>query len=97
MVEFEENDEVDMRGPGRPPMGRTKELLDALVKAKEQSQKTGKYGFSVKLAEDEVDRFYRFTQRCRSAAKKADIKISVSDPKDGIHGNVRILTEGETQ
>lgn len=76
-------------------MGRTKELMDALVEANEKAKKTNKYGFSVKLAEDEVGKFYRFTQRCRSAAKKANIRVSISDPKDGVHGNVRICAEDE--
>lgn len=97
MVEFEELSEEDTRGPGRPPIGRTKELMDALIEARERSRKTHRYGFSVKLAEDETNRFYRFTQRCRSAAKKAGIKVSISDPKDGVHGNVRICAEDEGQ
>ena len=96
MVEFEEADVSGMNGPGRPTIDRTKELHDALVEANARAEETHRYGFSVALADDERgDKFYRFTQRCRSAAKRAGIKVSVSDPKDGAHGNVRILADGD--
>ena len=48
------------------------------------------------MDEDEQDKFYRFTQRCRSAAKKAGVKVNVSVVRDDhTKGAVRILEGGK--
>lgn len=82
------NDEVEFSGPGRPMQERATELYEAIRDAMEQKSS----GFKCDLREDEVDKFYRFSQRCRSAAKRAGVKVNVSSVKgDPTKGAVRIL------
>ena len=74
---------------GRPMNERTREIHDALKMAKSAE----KYGLKVRLQDDEIEKFYRFTQRCRSAAKLAGMKVSVSRSQDSKYGNIRILMD----
>lgn len=84
-------DDMEFSGPGRPMERRTAELYRAITSAKE----SGEYGLRIDLDEDERDKFYRFTQRCRSAAKKAGVRVNVSVVRDDhAKGAVRIL-EGD--
>lgn len=85
-------DDMEFSGPGRPMEKRTEELYRAIKEAKE----SGEYGLRIDLDEDEQDKFYRFTQRCRSAAKKAGVKVNVSVVRDDhTKGAVRILEGGQ--
>lgn len=89
MSKIEIVEEIDKCKRGRPMNKRTKELYDALTLAKS----AGKYGLKVELLDDEKEKFYRFTQRCRSAAKFAGVRVSVSCSQDGDKGNIRILID----
>jgi len=85
-------DDMEFSGPGRPMEKRTAELYRAIKEAKD----AGEYGLRIDLDEDEQDKFYRFTQRCRSAAKKAGVKVNVSVVRDDhTKGAVRILEGGK--
>ena len=86
---FEIVEELDAVSPGRPLGNRAKELDDALASATEANA----FGVKIALADDEKgDKFYRFSQRVRAAAKRADLKINVAViPGDDDHANVRIL------
>lgn len=89
MENIEIVEDIDKCKQGRPMNKRTKELFDALNLAKSE----GKYGLKVKLQDDEREKFYRFTQRCRSAAKLAGVRVSVSRSQDSDKGNIRILVD----
>lgn len=80
---------IDKGKQGRPMNERTQELYDAMNRAK----RAEKYGLKVELQDDEREKFYRFTQRCRSAAKLAGLRVSVSKSRDGVNGNIRILMD----
>lgn len=86
------NDVDEFSGPGRPMEERTIELYRAISAASE----AGEFGIRIDLEDDEVGKFYRFTQRCRSAARKAGVRVNVSMVRgDRTKGAVRILGEAE--
>lgn len=86
------SDVDEFSGPGRPMEERTIELYRAISAANE----AGEFGIRIDLEDDEVGKFYRFTQRCRSAAKKAGVRVNVSMVRgDRTKGAVRILGEAE--
>lgn len=87
MSKIEIVDDIEEKKPGRPISDRAQELYDAINLAKG----AGKYGLKVALLDDEREKFHRFTQRCRAAAKRADVKVSVSRSEDGKKGNIRLL------
>ena len=91
MSGFEIVETLDAVSPGRPLGSRAKELDDALSSATE----AGAFGVKSALADDERgDKFYRFSQRVRAAAKRAGIRVNVAViPGDNEYANVRILGE----
>lgn len=88
MAGFEIVDELDVIKPGRPIGKRGAELESILTEAQDR----GAFGIKVELDEDEKEKFYRFLQRTRSAAKRLGMRVNVSVvPGDPEHGHVRIL------
>ena len=90
-------DDVYVPGPGRPMTGRTAELYTELSRAIRTglADKT----LEIALADDEMgkndtgkNRFYRFSQRCRTAASKLGIDVRVAkSPNNSKVGLVRVL------
>lgn len=84
-------DEIEFSGPGRPFDQRTLDLYEIIKHAIDN----GDFGVRVDLLDDETGKFfYRFSQRARSAAKRAGIKVNVSAVRaDPTKGNIRLLSE----
>lgn len=97
---FEVVDDVYVAGPGRPMTSRTAELYTKMSKWANSDIETRSMTLKVDLDEDETgksasgkDNFYRFTQRCRTAARKLGIKVRVSKSRNEPAGYVMMLED----
>jgi hypothetical protein len=84
-------EELDIKGAGRPMTKRTEELYKLITSAHDN----GISMICVGIIDDETgEGFYRFSQRARSAAKVAGLKVHIYRPESS-GDSARIKIDGD--